>query len=104
MLLNIAPTTSSNLVTLGVYQLSMNVCSAATTQLDETIPPFHFIFFKSRVDLEIYLIFDVNEFPVYSSFGHFRYAFTCVCPTTQYIFTYYSTDLSPPLIWISVAV
>jgi hypothetical protein len=60
----------------------------------KTIPPFHFIFFKSRVDLEIYWVLDVNELPVYSSFEHFRYAFTRVCPINQYIFTYYSTDLS----------
>ena len=40
-----------------------------------------------------YWIFDVNELPVYSSFGHFRYAFTCVCPVSQYLFVYYATDV-----------
>ena len=35
----------------------------------------------------------MNELPVYSSFGHFCYAFTCVCPVSQYLFVYYATDV-----------
>ena len=31
-----------------------------------------------------YLMFDVNELPVYSALGHFRYAFTAICPVSQY--------------------
>ena len=41
-----------------------------------------------------YWIFDVNELPVYSAFGHYRYAFTCVDAVSQYLFIYYATDVS----------
>ena len=40
-----------------------------------------------------YWMFDVNELPVYSAFGHFRYAYTCVCVVSQYRFVYYASDL-----------
>ena len=39
-------------------------------------------------------MFDVNELPVYSAFGHFRYVFTAVDAVSYYRFLSYSSDLS----------
>ena len=41
-----------------------------------------------------YWMFDVNELPVYSAFGHFRYMFVCVCPVSQYRFAYYTSTVN----------
>ena len=41
-----------------------------------------------------YLMFDVNELPVYSAHGNFRYMYTVVCAVSQYRFAYYTSDLT----------
>ena len=41
-----------------------------------------------------YYIFDVCEMPVYSVHGKFRYVFGATCPVSNYMVSYYSSDLT----------